>query len=77
MAAKPRGAKTLSDLMDRHPEKIRGWYKDSDGYWINLKDGWQWQGCHGVHEWNVRDAMASFAQVEPCDCDDCKRGERS
>jgi hypothetical protein len=63
--------KALDNLKAQHPEKIRGWYKDSDGYWINLKPGWQWQECHAVHEWNVKDALASFKWIERCSCDEC------
>jgi hypothetical protein len=64
---------TLNRLQDQHRDKIAGWYKDSDGYWIDLRAGWQWQECHTVHEWNVRDAIASFRTVKPCDCGDCRR----
>lgn len=64
--------KTIENLIAKHPEKIAGWYKDSDGYWIDLKPGWQWSECHAVHEWNVKDLVESFRQVEPCDCADCK-----
>jgi hypothetical protein len=68
--------KALARIMTAHPEKVRGWYKEHrDGYWIDLKPGWQWQGCHSVHEWNVRDLVRSFRMVEPCDCDDCRRGQ--
>ncbi len=69
----PHGNKTLDTLASRHPNLIEGWYKDSDGYWIDLKAGWTWQGCHSVHEWNVKDALRSFNEVERCDCKDCKR----
>jgi hypothetical protein len=63
---------TLAKLQAKHPDKIAGWYKDSDGYWINLRKGWQWEECHAVHEWNVRDALASFRDVKPCDCGNCR-----
>ncbi len=69
----PHGAKTLTALALKHPDKIEDWSKDSDGYWINLRPGWQWQECHAVHEWNMKDIGASFRQVERCDCKDCKR----
>jgi hypothetical protein len=64
--------KALDSLQKRNPGKVQDWYQDSDGYWINLKLGWQWFGCHAVHEWTVKDALASFSSVEPCDCPDCK-----
>lgn len=70
-------SKQLEKLQSRHPEKIRDWYKDSDGYWIDLQYGWQLQGTHTVHEWNVRDALDMFKAVEPCDCLECRtKGEQ-
>ena len=66
-------SKTLAALAKKNPDKVRGWYKDSDGYWVDLKRGWQLWECHSVHEWKVRDLLASFKGVEPCDCDDCKK----
>ena len=69
--------KTLTELLAKHPEKVRRWYKDSDGYWIDLNYGWQWYGVHGVHEWNVKDAVASFREVTMCDCLECRtKGEQ-
>ena len=56
--------KTLNNLAAKNPDKIKSWYKDQDGIWINLKPGWNWQGCTCVHEWNVRDALRSFKDVE-------------
>lgn len=63
---------SLNKLAARHPDKVKGWYKDSDGYWIDLNKGWQWQECHAVHEWNMKDVLASFRWVEPCNCEECK-----
>ena len=64
-------SKSMSSLKAKHPDKIRDWYKDSDGYWINLKPGWQFWDAHCVHEWKIRDVFTSFAQVRPCECDEC------
>jgi hypothetical protein len=64
--------KTLDRLKAQHPDKIRDWYADQDGYWINLKPGWQWQDCHTVHEWIVKDVIESFKWIERCSCDECK-----
>jgi hypothetical protein len=64
--------KQIEKLVAAHPDKVSGWYKDQDGYWINLKRGWQFWDCHCVHEWNVKDVVRSFRQVAPCSCDECK-----
>jgi hypothetical protein len=64
--------KTLDKLAASHGDKIASWYKDSDGYWIDLKYGWQLFGTHTVHELTVKEALASFRGVHPCSCTECK-----
>jgi hypothetical protein len=49
-------------------------YADSDGYWIDLKQGWKWSGdpvgcVHGIHE-DTRQ-IARRETVMPCDCRCC------
>ena len=49
-------------------------YEDSDGYWIDLKQGWKWSGdpvgcVHGIHE-DTRQ-RARRETVMPCDCRCC------
>jgi hypothetical protein len=49
-------------------------YKDSDGYWIDLKQGWKWSGdplgvVHGIHEETRQRARRET--VVRCDCDQC------
>ena len=51
-------SKTLDKLAAAHPDKIIGWYHDSDGYWVELKTGWQQWGVHTVHEDSVKDTLA-------------------
>lgn len=50
-------------------------YRDSDGYWIELTDGWQNgddPGTHGIVEDTKTAAYATLANVKPCDCGECK-----
>jgi hypothetical protein len=28
-------------------------YKDGDGYWVVLKDGYEWFGCVSIHEYTL------------------------
>lgn len=28
-------------------------YKDNDGWWIVLKDGYEWYGCASIHEYTL------------------------
>lgn len=50
-------------------------YRDSDGYWIYLKPGWQCghdPGVHGIVEDTKRAARSWLSSVVPCDCADCQ-----
>lgn len=50
-----------------------------DGYWVYLKPGF-WNpnlGCHMIHEWKREHVLHDFKIIEPCDCDECKRGNTS
>lgn len=51
-------------------------YRDSDGYWIYLKPGWQNgadPGTHGIVESTKRDAYSTLTMAKPCGCADCER----
>lgn len=41
------------------------------GYWVYLRPGWNWDGCHCVHEDTVAQVRAEFARIERCEagCD--------
>lgn len=50
-------------------------YRDADGYWIYLKNGWRIPGdAHGIVENTKRQARAKLADAVPCDCKECSRG---
>jgi hypothetical protein len=68
-------SETIRKLVARHPDKVEGWYKDSDGYWIDLKAGWcraPRDEVHSVHETSVREVVAAFSSVSRCECDECR-----
>lgn len=49
-------------------------YRDTDGYWIELKPGFVVCGdAHGIVESTKRAAINKLGQVVPCSCDDCRR----
>lgn len=51
-------------------------YRDSDGYWIYLKPGWQNgndPGTHGIVEGTRREAYATLTNAKPCECADCRK----
>jgi hypothetical protein len=48
-------------------------YRDSDGYWIELKRGWIVRGdAHSIVEDTKKAAHAKLAEVVPCECKECK-----
>lgn len=55
-----------TDMIDKE-------YRDSDGYWIELKPGFVVVGdAHGIVENTKREARAKLSIVVPCDCAECK-----
>ena len=52
-------------------------YHDSDGWWIDLKDGWRngfdepRGALHGIHEDRLRDALSKMSGVVACTCGEC------
>ncbi len=67
--------KALNALMAKHPDRIRKFYRDPDGIWLELNPGWRASESdyvHQIHEMTSRDIIAAFREVHPCDCDDCQ-----
>ena len=55
-----RYSKTLATVVEKDP-RLEGYYADSDGHWVDLKEGWQrWGEVCVVHEWNVRDTLTAI-----------------
>lgn len=55
--------------------KVSDAFKDSDGVWVYLKDGWGVDGCPGEHcivEDRVADAYRKVKSAVPCSCKQCK-----
>lgn len=51
-------------------------YRDSDGYWIYLKNGWRIRGdAHGIVENSKREARAKLADAIPCNCAECRKAK--
>jgi len=52
------------------------YYVDSDGHWLTLKFGWEYQGGRTVHEWTTRDMLAARRQLEQVDPEEQKQQEK-
>jgi hypothetical protein len=73
--------KTLQRLIANYPDKIEevsdeGGGDWGDGYWLYLKPGWkrdEFDQVHNVHEWNMRDLIASMRRIARCNCEECRR----
>ena len=66
-------------MAKKYLERVQRQYRDSDGYWIDLRCGWRNMldpvcPLHGIHEDTKREAEFWLRRTEPCDCDECKRG---
>lgn len=58
--------------MDRK-QMIARQYRDSDGFWIELKPGFVVSGdAHGIVENTRREAYRKLGLVVPCECAECK-----
>lgn len=71
----PTRSKTINKAIERNPKiDASESFSDSDGYWLVLRPGFEcsMSGCHTIHEWNVRDVLTAIANIQPCDCDQCK-----
>lgn len=57
--------------------KVGSWFTDSDGLWISLADGWQYDSLHCIHvepcDFTVSAVRRQLAGVEPCACADCAK----
>lgn len=68
--------KALASLAAKHPDKVSGFYRDPDGWWLELKSGWQAEShseVHVVHADTAREIVEDFSSVVPCACVDCRR----
>jgi hypothetical protein len=59
--------------MRRKDKRIANEYRDSDGYWIEMADGWcDDSGAHGIVEDTKRAAYDKLRSVaRPCRCAEC------
>jgi len=66
------GLKTLNRLGT--DPRVSNIYRDSDGIWCELADGFQNgtdPGTHAIHEDTARDVISSASLIQPCGCDEC------
>ena len=55
------GLKTLNKIAEH--EAVEVIEKDEDGIWLYLNDGWNWDNCHTIHEYTVKDVMKEFEYI--------------
>jgi hypothetical protein len=65
---KPR---TKNDFLN-HPFVSDIWKEGEDGWWVDLKKGYQCDETHSIHQATIKDLAEAFLEVEPCDCDKCR-----
>lgn len=62
--------------MPQRDPRIKNEYRDSDGYWIELADGWENgadPGTHGIVEDTKREAYRTLTMARRCRCADCQQ----
>lgn len=64
--------KLIADNREKVVENSPVSYEGEDGIWLYLRNGWQLDGAHCVHEWTVRDLLREFKRVRPCACNECQ-----
>ena len=59
-------------------------YKDCDGWWLELKDGWAFDpasppygGCHTVSEDTLTELVGHLAEIQKCECAPCLKAKAS
>ena len=56
-------SKTLDDLVKSDP-RVNSWYHDfQNGYWVDLEDGYSWDGCGSIHEDTVKEVLNALKSV--------------
>jgi hypothetical protein len=82
MSEKPL-PKSLLALFAKHPERFDEGWTEKDysagndhpwSHWVYLKRGWAFpeKGSHIIHETTVKEVRQAWAEVMPCDCEDCR-----
>lgn len=67
-------AKQLASIM-LDPRVESAWDEGEDGLWFSLKPGFRIriQDTHFAHEQTVGELRAKLREIEPCNCQDCRR----
>ena len=62
-------------MTTNYKDRISAEWQDIDGYWIELKSGWQDNSnphCHSIREDTKKDAHEKAKGSVPCDCRYCR-----
>lgn len=71
-------SKQLKALWSKNPTKISDAFVDIDGVWVYLCAGWCRDfASHIIHTDTVKEALAEFQDIGPCDCEQCQGGSRA
>lgn len=62
--------------MERDPRVKSAWSEGEDGYWIELRAGWNWDDCHYLHEYTIAALRRVLRTVKPCACAHCAEAKK-
>tara|TARA_R100000664_G_C2745889_1_gene133664 strand:+ start:916 stop:1104 length:189 start_codon:yes stop_codon:yes gene_type:complete len=60
-------SKILNKIIKKD-KRIESYYKDLDGYWLVLKDGYNWDGCGTIHEDTIKEVLKQIPNIEKGEC---------
>jgi len=63
----------MAGIIHRSRDKVERHYRDSDGYWIELKRGWHVWGEHCIVEDTKGAAFYKVKEARPCHCKECQQ----
>ncbi len=58
---------TLNKIV-KNDNRIESYTKDIDGYWIYLKEGYNWSGCGTIHEDTIKEVLKQISYIEKGEC---------
>lgn len=67
----PKSLRSLIENDDRLRKTCDDERADRNGFWLYLAPGWNWDGCHSIHEMTVRECKDALSRVTKCEsgCD--------
>tara|TARA_R100000234_G_scaffold951_1_gene786 strand:- start:646 stop:834 length:189 start_codon:yes stop_codon:yes gene_type:complete len=60
-------SKALNRIIKKD-RRLESYEKNIDGYWLYLKDGYNWAGCGTIHEGTIKEVLKQIPYIEKGKC---------